>query len=69
MRATSEGDGDHRARRTIAVPTLLAAFLQRVMALPAGVHTVIVVKVDTGADGVLGWDVREGEGQLEHSRH
>jgi len=51
---------------TLVVNRNVAALLNRLCALDAGVHTVQLVKTQAGAAGVFGWVVTEG--RLEHGR-
>ncbi len=40
----------------------MVSFINRVMALPAGIHTIQVVKAGNGAAGIVGWTVLVGDG-------
>ena len=57
---------DTRATHLMSVPRSVVAFLNRVMALPPGIHTIQLVKTGPGANGVAGWAVVEGK--LEQPR-
>lgn len=49
------------------LPREVLALVNRILALPSGVHQVQVVKVAAGADGLVGWAIAEGE-KLETPR-
>lgn len=44
----------------VSLPRDVLAVINRILALPCGVHTVIVVKDRGGAAGLVGWSVMEG---------
>ena len=52
--------GQRQGAHWVAVPHAVVAFLNRVMALPGGVHTIQLVKEAPGAEGIAGWSVIEG---------
>lgn len=45
----------------MAVPSPVVAFLNRVMALPRGIHTITLVKDENGSVGIACWSVVEGK--------
>ena len=49
------------------LPREVLALVNRILALPSGVHQVQVVKVAPGAEGLVGWAIVEGE-KLETPR-
>ncbi len=57
----------NRETRAVRVPVSVLSFMNRVMALPPGIHTITLVKAERGADGIVGWSVMEG-GRLEGVR-
>lgn len=46
--------------RAVRIPGTMVAFVNRVMALPPGVHTIQVIKSASGAAGIVGWTVEVG---------
>jgi len=55
------GVNERSTARTVRIPTVLVAFVNRVMALPPGIHTIHIVKAGRGAAGLIGWAVTVGE--------
>lgn len=53
--------GGGRTPVWVQVPRAAAALLNRILALPAGIHTLTLVKVEGGAGGLVGWTVVEGK--------
>ena len=51
----------------ISLPRSLLAIINRILALPGGVHTVQIVKRAKGAGGLIGWAVVEGP-KLEQAK-
>lgn len=49
------------------LPRAALAIINRILALPGGVHTVQIVKRAPGAEGLVGWTVVEGP-KLEQPR-
>lgn len=45
---------------TVSLPRAMLAIVNRILALPCGVHAVQIVKSKSGADGLIGWAVVEG---------
>ena len=45
----------------VRIPSVMISFLNRVMALPAGLHMICVVKTESGGAGIVGWSVDENK--------
>lgn len=52
----------------VNLPRGVLALINRILALPAGLHTLVVVKTSGGAEGLLGWSVTEAQQKLETPR-
>jgi len=50
-----------RPVRAVRIPTEMVSFLNRVMALPAGLHLIYVIKTEGGGAGIIGWSVEENK--------
>ncbi|MBN1261075.1 MAG: hypothetical protein JXB35_10380 [Anaerolineae bacterium] len=61
-------DMSERKTFLLQVPRDASAFLNRVLALPAGIHTITLVKSDSGAAGLVGWTVVEGRLEMARPR-
>jgi len=47
--------------QAVRIPSVMVSFLNRVMALPAGLHMICVVKTAAGGAGIVGWSVDENK--------
>lgn len=52
-----------RGKTALVVPHQAAALLQRLMALEAGVHVLVVIKTAAGAAGFECWSVQSGKAE------
>lgn len=59
---------EERAAVMVNLPRGVLALINRILALPAGLHTLVVVKTSGGAEGLLGWSVTEAQQKLETPR-
>jgi hypothetical protein len=53
-----------RDSKLLSVPGPIAAFVNRLCALDAGNHMIIVVKAGSGARGLVSWSVLEGRAEM-----
>lgn len=47
--------------QAVRIPSVMVSFLNRVMALPSGIHVIYVVKTEAGGSGLAGWSVDENK--------
>ena len=63
MGVTATSTGEDALARTVwmGVPPPAVALLNRLMALPKGIHTIVLVKDASGSRGLTCWTVVEGK--------